>query len=62
MDETEDRQVLTLEAIAEAKLRNRFEGSVTVGHCCSLARQDDETAGRVIDKVAKAKATRGLFP
>ncbi|WP_371673454.1 cytosine deaminase [Neorhizobium sp. T25_27] len=54
VDETEDKQVLTLEAIAEAKLRNRFEGSVTVGHCCSLARQDDETARRVIDKVAKA--------
>ncbi|KAB1087710.1 cytosine deaminase [Neorhizobium galegae] len=54
VDETEDKQVLTLEQIAEAKLRNRFEGSVTVGHCCSLARQDDETAKRVIDKVAKA--------
>jgi cytosine/creatinine deaminase len=54
VDETEDKQVLTLEAIAEAKLRNRFEGSVTVGHCCSLARQDDETARRVIDKVARA--------
>ncbi|SMF03627.1 cytosine deaminase [Xaviernesmea oryzae] len=53
-DETEDRQVLTLEAIAEAKLRNRFEGSVTVGHCCSLARQDEETARRVIGKVAEA--------
>ena len=53
-DETEDRQVLTLEAVAEAKLRNRFEGSVTVGHCCSLARQDEETARRVIGKVAEA--------
>ncbi|MGK6312074.1 cytosine deaminase [Neorhizobium sp. DT-125] len=54
VDETEDRQVLTLEAIAETKLRTRFEGSVTVGHCCSLARQDEETAKRVIDKVAEA--------
>ncbi|WP_440408647.1 cytosine deaminase [Neorhizobium petrolearium] len=54
VDETEDRQVLTLEAIADAKKRNRFEGAVTVGHCCSLARQDDETAKRVIDKVAEA--------
>jgi cytosine deaminase len=54
VDETEDREVLTLGRIAEAKLRNRFEGSVTVGHCCSLARQDDETAKRVIDKVASA--------
>ncbi|WP_117191741.1 cytosine deaminase [Rhizobium terrae] len=53
VDETEDKQVLTLEAIADAKLRNRFEGSVTVGHCCSLARQDDDTAKRVIGKVAE---------
>jgi cytosine deaminase len=54
VDETEDREVLTLEAIAETKLRLGFEGAVTVGHCCSLARQDDDTARRVIDKVAKA--------
>jgi cytosine deaminase len=54
VDETQDREVLTLKAIAEAKLRNRFEGSVTVGHCCSLARQDDDVAAATIDKVAEA--------
>ncbi|WP_155956607.1 cytosine deaminase [Rhizobium sp. CF080] len=54
VDETEDKQVLALEKVAEAKIRNRFEGSVTVGHCCSLARQDDEVAKRVVDKVANA--------
>ena len=54
VDETQDREVLTLKAIAEAKLRNRFEGSVTVGHCCSLARQDDDIAAATIDKVAEA--------
>lgn len=54
VDETKDEQVLALEAVAEAKLRNGFEGTVTVGHCCSLARQDDDVAARVIDKVAKA--------
>ncbi|MBW6421428.1 cytosine deaminase [Rhizobium sp. XQZ8] len=54
VDETEDKQVLALEKVAEAKIRNRFEGSVTVGHCCSLARQDDEVAKRVVDKVAEA--------
>ncbi|CDZ40419.1 Cytosine deaminase [Neorhizobium galegae bv. officinalis] len=62
VDETEDKQVLTLEQIAEAKIRNRFEGSVTVGHCCSLARQDDETARRVIDKVAKAEISVVSLP
>nr|WP_272213832.1 cytosine deaminase [Marinicella sp. W31]MDC2879784.1 cytosine deaminase [Marinicella sp. W31] len=54
VDETEDREVLTLGRIADAKLRNGFEGAVTVGHCCSLARQDDETAKRTIDRVAEA--------
>jgi cytosine deaminase len=54
VDETEDRQVLTLASIASAKLRHGFKGAVTVGHCCSLARQDEETAAHVIDLVAKA--------
>lgn len=54
VDETEEREVLALEAIAEAVLRTRFSGKVTVGHCCSLARQDEGTAARVIDKVARA--------
>lgn len=55
VDETQDRQVLTLKSIAEAKLRNRFEGAVTVGHCCSLARQDEDVAKATIDRVAEAK-------
>ncbi|PZU19271.1 MAG: cytosine deaminase [Shinella sp.] len=54
VDETKDREVLALEAVAEAKLRNGFEGAVSVGHCCSLARQDEDVAKRVIEKVAKA--------
>ena len=54
VDETQDRAVLTLKTIAEAKLRNRFEGAVTVGHCCSLARQDEDIASATIDLVARA--------
>lgn len=54
VDETEDREVLTLEAIADAKRRTGFQGSVTVGHCCSLALQDNDTIKRVIGKVAQA--------
>ncbi|MFN3506718.1 MAG: cytosine deaminase [Allorhizobium sp.] len=54
VDETQDKETLTLKTIAEAKLRNRFEGSVTVGHCCSLARQDEDMAKRTIDLVAEA--------
>jgi cytosine/creatinine deaminase len=54
VDETQDKETLTLKTIAEAKIRNGFEGSVTVGHCCSLARQDDDLAKRTIDLVAEA--------
>ncbi|MGF9692051.1 cytosine deaminase [Rhizobium sp. 0TCS1.26] len=54
VDETEDREVLTLKTIAETKLRLGFQGAVTVGHCCSLARQDEDLARRTIDLVAEA--------
>lgn len=54
VDETDDPAAETLKAIAEAKIRNCFEGKVTAGHCCSLARQDDETAKRTVGLVAEA--------
>ncbi|MBY5457057.1 cytosine deaminase [Rhizobium leguminosarum] len=54
VDETDDRGAETLKAIAEAVLRNGFEGKVTAGHCCSLARQGEDTAARTVALVAKA--------
>lgn len=54
VDETDDAGAETLKAIAEAVLRNRFEGKVTAGHCCSLARQDEDTALRTVELVAEA--------
>jgi cytosine/creatinine deaminase len=54
VDETDDPGAETLKAIAEAVLRNRFEGKVTAGHCCSLARQDDGIAERTVALVAQA--------
>jgi cytosine deaminase len=54
VDETDDPGAETLKAVAEAVLRNRFEGKVTAGHCCSLARQDDGTAERTVALVADA--------
>ncbi|MDQ0456787.1 cytosine deaminase [Rhizobium paknamense] len=54
VDETDDPTSQTLLAIADAVLRNRFAGKVTAGHCCSLARQDEETAKRTIARVAEA--------
>jgi len=54
VDETSNPEARTLKAIAEASLRNGFEGRVTVGHCCSLAVQSDDDAKRIVDLVAKA--------
>lgn len=54
VDETDDPAAETLRAIAQAVLRNRFDGKVTAGHCCSLARHDEETAKRTVALVAEA--------
>jgi cytosine deaminase len=54
VDETGDPDVRTLRAIAEAKLRTRYEGRVLVGHCCSLAVQPDGDACATMDRVAEA--------
>ncbi len=53
-DETDDPQAQGLDRIAEAALRNRFEGQVLVGHCCSLAQQASDVARRTLDKIARA--------
>ncbi|MCL6707315.1 cytosine deaminase [Pseudomonas sp. R2.Fl] len=62
VDETQEKEVLTLKSIAEAKLRNKFEGAVTVGHCCSLTRQDADVAKYTIDKVAEAQISVVSLP
>ncbi|MGJ4854324.1 cytosine deaminase [Labrys sp. La1] len=54
VDETQDPEARTLSHIAEAALRHRFAGQVTVGHCCSLARQEEDEIKATIDKVAQA--------
>jgi len=54
VDETADPNARSLRAIAEAALRIGFEGQVTVGHCCSLARQGESEADRTMDLVAEA--------
>lgn len=54
VDETADPEARTLRHIAEAAIRNRFEGRIVCGHCCSLARQPPEEADRTMDLVAEA--------
>lgn len=53
-DESGDPQAQALAAIARAKRRCRFPGKVSVGHCCSLAVQDEVTVDRTLDLVADA--------
>ena len=53
-DETDDVDAVSLDRIADAVLRHRFEGRILVGHCCSLARQPDDRIKATLDKVARA--------
>lgn len=54
VDETGDASVATLKVIAETVLETGFDAPVTVGHCCSLAVQDEAEAFATLDLVAKA--------
>ena len=54
VDETADPNARTLGVIAETALKRKFPGKILVGHCCSLARQEDDERIRVIDKVTQA--------
>jgi cytosine deaminase len=53
-DESQDPAQRSLAHVAEAVLRNRFEGKVVCGHCCSLARQPQDEARRTIGRVVEA--------
>lgn len=54
LDETQDTQSDALRLLADAVVETKFQGHVTAGHCCSLARHDDDEARRTIDKVLRA--------
>jgi cytosine deaminase len=53
-DETDNPDSNGLEAIADATVRFGWEGRVTAGHCCSLARRPAADAERTIARVAAA--------
>lgn len=54
VDETETPAATALRFLAEAVIETGFEGRVVAGHCCSLARQDDDAVDRTLDLVARA--------
>ncbi|WP_457585294.1 cytosine deaminase [Ensifer canadensis] len=53
-DETADPAADVLRRIAEAAQRWSFAGKILVGHCCSLAMQDDAIVEATLDTVARA--------
>jgi len=54
VDESPDPAATSLAAVAATALAHRFPGKILVGHCCSLARQDDDSVKRTIELVARA--------
>jgi cytosine deaminase len=54
VDETDDPSARTLEMLADATMREGWEGRVTAGHTCALAGYPDDYAGQVIAKVKQA--------
>lgn len=54
VDESVDPEATALPLIARAAIRRKFTGTVVVGHCCSLAVQEDDVVDRTLDLVAQA--------
>ena len=55
VDESASPDALTLEAVARTVIRNRFEGRVIAGHCCSLALVPDDDRRRIIGLLGEAR-------
>ncbi len=54
VDESSDPAACSLKIIADMAIERRFERPILVGHCCSLALQEDDERRRTIDSVARA--------
>lgn len=54
VDESGDPAATALALIARTAIRRRFAREIVVGHCCSLAVQDDDEVDRTLDLVAQA--------
>ncbi len=54
VDESSDPAARALKVVADMAIERRFERPILVGHCCSLALQEDEERRKTIDAVARA--------
>ncbi len=53
-DENDDPNSITLFKVAEAALRNQFQGKINCGHCCSLAVQTAPVVNKTLNLVKEA--------
>jgi cytosine/creatinine deaminase len=53
VDESSDPAARSLKVIADVAIERRFQRPILVGHCCSLALQEDDERRRTIDAVAR---------
>ena len=61
-DENGDPDSGALREIALAALRNRFDGNILVGHCCSLAKQSPDDINSTLDLVAESNLSIVSLP
>ncbi len=54
VDESSDPAARSLKVIADMAIERRFARPILVGHCCSLALQDDDERRTTVDAVARA--------
>jgi cytosine deaminase len=54
VDESADPGARSLKIVADMAIERRFPRRILVGHCCSLALQEDDERRRIIDAVARA--------
>jgi cytosine/creatinine deaminase len=55
VDESSDPQARSLKVIADMAIERRFARPILVGHCCSLALQEEDERRKTIDAVARAR-------
>jgi cytosine deaminase len=54
VDESADPAARSLKVIADMAIERRFPPRILVGHCCSLALQEDDERRKTVDAVARA--------
>jgi cytosine deaminase len=62
VDESSDPAARSLKVIADVAIERRFARPILVGHCCSLALQEDDERQRAIDAVARASLSVVSLP